>query len=803
MNYFRCTVGGSGKGNTVTVTCAEQFAGLTITLSKTGKTYTKTCPSTAPYEVTFYGVEVGTYTVSCTVDGQTYSETVVVQDISCVLNYGFSWKLWVDTASQLDSSDYDSLDEVLADEKALRELFLEHACVDYMASVSASNEDLETVINNDLCAKWINLSDYALDYLYANEVIADLMDEADKYFYGEWALMPQVTTMTSNTTPFGVAFASSSESSYDAWKAFDNVLNTQADCWASSGNAYTNSYIGYTFLEPICLKKVKLITRAGSEGSVNAPKDVVFQGSNDGSNWTDIKEYTNDVNTPYQTIDIDCSNNTISYLRIRMLIKTKNGTGSYVAVNGLQFYAWTPKGNVPVMTSNTAPYGTASANSVSATGREAYRVFDNAGATGWLPSAVSTSVSYGDYVAYAFTNPTCIRKIYMLVNASHVNVPTRNYKLQGSNDGSTWVDIEGASGSFTLSQETKAIEKEFANNEYYLRYRVVYDSLYVSGQFSLLVFTLQFYGRELKVSVPTMTSATAPYGTVFADSSVTGNVYQSFDGNDSTWCPMVGVPSYTGYEFTTPMIAKKAWFSIAAAQTNRPSRTFKIQGYDDSTSEWIDLASYTVSGTSGYKELIDLANTNEYKKYRMYCADGVYISSLSSGYYFKQLQFYGFDYSEKEFEEGATKKWLYDHGVELVDFETMKGSSTTSANPTNDGSQINVPSLVGTNNNTNNFCGIGISVNLSDYALARFICGDSAASPSGSVYSGALSVWTGKQSGSYSDAARQAVTNVTIPIVSPKTLSLDVSSFNDTKFLEIGVSYGNGKQISFTEWWLE
>ena len=56
MNYFRCTVGGSGKGNTVTVTCAEEFAGLTITLFKTGKTYTKTCPSTAPYVVTFNGV---------------------------------------------------------------------------------------------------------------------------------------------------------------------------------------------------------------------------------------------------------------------------------------------------------------------------------------------------------------------------------------------------------------------------------------------------------------------------------------------------------------------------------------------------------------------------------------------------------------------------------------------------------------------------------------------------------------------------------------------------------------------------
>ena len=31
----------------------------------------------------------------------------------------------------------------------------------------------------------------------------------------------------------------------------------------------------------------------------------------------------------------------------------------------------------------------------------------------------------------------------------------------------------------------------------------------------------------------------------------------------------------------------------------------------------------------------------------------------------------GYNYSEKEFEQGSTKKWLYDHGVELVEFEKL------------------------------------------------------------------------------------------------------------------------------------
>lgn len=112
---------------------------------------------------------------------------------------------------------------------------------------------------------------------------------------------------------------------------------------------------------------------------------------------------------------------------------------------------WQPKGNVPIMTSNTAPYGTASA----------YQVFDGNSST----AASATNFSY------QFTNPVCVKRFTSSVSGG---------TLQGSNDGSTWT---------TISTPT-------SNTAYYLHYRVHYSS-------STTVHTIQFYGRELKVSQST------------------------------------------------------------------------------------------------------------------------------------------------------------------------------------------------------------------------------------------------------------------------------------------------------------
>ena len=588
MAYFDCIVGGSGKGNTVTVTCAEEFAGLTITLSKTGKTYTKTCPSTAPYTVAYYGVENGTYTVSTTVEGQTYAETVVVQDISCVLNYGFNWKLWVDTASQLDSSDYASLSEVLADEEAVRELFLEHACVDYMAEATSSNADLETIINDDYCAKWINNSDYALDFLGANTSIKALMDTADKYGYGEWII-------------------------------------------------------------------------------------------------------TDDTTTPP---------------------------------------TWGPKGNVPVMASNTAPYGTASA----------YQVFDG---------NASTTASGTDF-SYKFVNPICPKSFYCNVSGG---------TLQASNDGSTW-------GTPT-------------DDTYYLYLRLHFAS-------SVSPHTIQFYGRELKVSVPTMTSNTAPYGECFTQYSGYGtgttDPYKVFDNNDSTY--FMGASSTATqrycYDFKNKVRACMGKHK-AATSYGGTVKTIRLQYSDDRTT-WHDGGTAVSFGTTeGATTFVFGTETEAHRYWCVYLeSDGV------SSWNTYTVQLWGLDYSEKEFEVGTTKKWLYDHGVELETMTPLYGTSGAAVKGSN--SII----IQAGSASSNSYSLIYASLDLTNYLLARAKLGD--------YFVGSNKTKIVAYSTDFNTRIAEASVLTTDL---PNNASLNVSSVNQNSNLSFDLANAANGKAELTEFWLE
>ena len=102
-------------------------------------------------------------------------------------------------------------------------------------------------------------------------------------------------------------------------------------------------------------------------------------------------------------------------------------------------------GQIPTMTSNTAPSGTASASSVSSyyPGDVAYYAM-NGGTAGWLSNVSDSSPT----LTYQFATGVTIGN-YQVGSGTSSAVTVagpHSWTLQGSNDGSTWTTLDTQSG---------------------------------------------------------------------------------------------------------------------------------------------------------------------------------------------------------------------------------------------------------------------------------------------------------------------------------------------------------------------
>ncbi len=140
----------------------------------------------------------------------------------------------------------------------------------------------------------------------------------------------EVPTMTSNTTPEGVASASSIySSSYDAFRAFDKDASTY---WAAGGN--TPQWIQYQFVSPVFVHTV-VITGYGSFGNYNNPNSITIQASNDGSTFIDIQTFNQEFTSTATTLYI-AKQGYYRYWRVRVN-STVGGSGYYPIITELNF----------------------------------------------------------------------------------------------------------------------------------------------------------------------------------------------------------------------------------------------------------------------------------------------------------------------------------------------------------------------------------------------------------------------------------------------------------------------------------
>lgn len=603
--------GSGGEGSIIIITDTYSlYEDETITVSK--GTYSKSAVIENGSATINGFTEIGTITVSVSDFTKTFNIDKYSKYEVGVGSVGSFYAQWLDSIDE-SSASYSSLADVLADEEMVRELFTRHASVDFLVSnVGNYPEELETIINNDYCAKWINLRDYALDTLYANQLVASLMDQANKYFYGEW------TIVDSTTTP----------------------------------------------------------------------------------------------------------------------------------------PTWGSKGNVPVMTSNTAPYGIASTLHNT---EKAYLAFDG------NPSTYVQS----NVFQYQSVNPICVRDF---ICKDTLNRDVTGGTLEGSNDGSTWTTIS------TLAK----------NTSYYMYHRLHFSSS------ATVVATLQLYGRELKISVPTMTSDIAPYGKASASSYANSQfkAFMAFDNDTSTeWQPSSKTNERIIYEFPSPVCIKQVSIKAITSDGTR-LKNFKVQAYD--RSDWVNLGSY-IYPSNAVVDVVDVANTSHYKKYAVFCVDNY--SDGNRYFRLQEVQFYGFSYSEYDWDTDNPRHYIYDHGVELEEIETStfrQNSNMPIVNGTKNPSDLEMQTTVDPSS-----CAWGTknTIPFANYSCIVFNIVE--ARKSASNVSVNLQLSSTKMD--FYDTHYVIITP-TVPYVSTKQY-VDISNENREGYAIIGTP--NIRWGSINEWWLE
>ncbi len=256
---------------------------------------------------------------------------------------------------------------------------------------------------------------------------------------------------------------------------------------------------------------------------------------------------------------------------------------------------WTnSKPLIPVMTSNTSPYGVASASSANSS-YPAYKAFDNNDSTYWL-HANAGSIS-NQWIMYKFESPVQASKFDIKWVKPYV--ASVSYKIQGSNDNSEWHDL---TDNITTINDVE--NETLNNNTAYLYYRLYINSQTSSpssancGELS----TFQLYGKQLKGLIPNMTSNTTPSGVVSA-SSVQGSNYEAYKavtGNNTTfWGSSYGdgVGGWWEYDFQREIVPKAFRFNPLTYNKNS-TITFKVQLYDENLGSWVDACSEQTISTS-------------------------------------------------------------------------------------------------------------------------------------------------------------------------------------------------------------
>ena len=243
---------------------------------------------------------------------------------------------WLHCANIWDKTDITTIAEVIADTTTLNILLANENANNYLVRSTSFATDL---CSNETAMTYIGLNDYCANKLLADSTWLEAICNSP---YFEKVIYALVNPMESNTASDGgeAICSTASGTNWEAYKAYDNDLSTW---WSSQQLASVGSYIGYGFVNPTCVKKVKY-TSFSDPSAVYNPVSVSIEGANDkNGEWTKIPNLEGEVNqtlnlTPDKTITELPLNNNTYYKYYRIYYNGKCSSDNYDNCREIQFY---------------------------------------------------------------------------------------------------------------------------------------------------------------------------------------------------------------------------------------------------------------------------------------------------------------------------------------------------------------------------------------------------------------------------------------------------------------------------------
>jgi hypothetical protein len=199
-----------------------------------------------------------------------------------------------------------------------------------------------------------------------------------------------IPTMTNNTSPSGIASASSVfASDFPAWKAFDKNISTNLNGWVTA-NGSVAGWLEYDFIDAKSITKYKIICRPDAGSNVSQlPKDWTFEAYDELlAKWVVLDTQANITDWNYLVKKEFTFSNSNLYKKYRINITNNCGGYAYTAIGELEMMETIPS---PTTLSATAINSNANLSWTPAVNAQYYNIKRSPNPEGPFDTTIATS----------------------------------------------------------------------------------------------------------------------------------------------------------------------------------------------------------------------------------------------------------------------------------------------------------------------------------------------------------------------------------------------------------------------------